>query len=438
MLVARREYIETVRTKAFIIMTLLTPAIMFGFGVVPSLLATMRTGGDRKIVVVSQNAEYGNAVKAELERSAQQRSKEESARRADTSPTKGTRNDSGAPPEYRYSVETSNDLSEENRKALQAKIDAKALDGFLWLDDASMKEGKISYTAKSTNDFIEMTMLRNAVRRAISSQKLSARGISGDELKELTRPYEMETINWEKGQARKSNQGVKMMSVIFLTLAMYMTVLIYGIGVMRAVIEEKKSRIMEVLMSAVTSTDLMAGKILGVGAVGMTQIAIWGLMGTILSAPGLLAMGSMMRDANMGLSTLGYFAIFFLLGYILYSSLCAAIGAMVNSEQEAQQLQFVVMLPMIVSMMMMMLVLRIPNSPIVTAVSLFPFCTPLVMYMRIIVEQPPMWQIVLSIVLLILTILIMLWIAGRIYRVGVLMYGKKPTLPEIVKWIRYA
>ena len=438
MLIARREYLETVRTKAFIIMTLLTPAIMFGFGVVPSLLATMRTGGDRGIVVVAPNQQYGDAIKAELERSGETRSAEEAARRAETSPTKGTRNDSGAPPAYKYKVEVTTDTSEQKRKELQGRIDSKQIDGFLWLDEESLKNGKMSYTARSTNDFIEMSMMRAAVRRAITTLKLIARGLSQAELNELTRAYEMETVQWEKGQARKSNQGVKMMSVIFLTLAMYMTVLIYGISVMRAVLEEKKSRIMEVMMSAVTSTDLMAGKIVGVGAVGLTQIGIWGAMGFLLSAPGLLALGSRMREANIGLSTLVYFAIFFLLGYILYSALCAAIGAMVNSEQEAQQLQFVVMLPMIVSMMMMMLVLRVPNSPLVTAVSLFPFSAPLVMYMRIIVEEPPMWQIALSIVLLIIAILATLWVAGRIYRVGVLMYGKKPTLPEIVKWIRYA
>lgn len=435
-LVARREYIETVRTKAFLIMTLLTPAIMFGFGVLPSLLATMKTGGERHIVVVAQNADYGNAVKQELERSATDRSAEEDERRKEAQ--KGAaRNDVGTP-EVRYRVDVSTTATDAERTRLQKMIDEKQIDAFLWLDDEAVKTGKMTYTTRSSSDFVEMSMLRVSVRRAITNYKLAARGVPAEEMKDLTKPYEMETIQWVKGKAQKTNQGVKLMSVIFLTLAMYMTVLIYGIGVMRAVLEEKKSRIMEVLMSAVTSTDLMAGKILGVGAVGLTQIAIWGVMGAVLAAPGAISMGAVIRDANITGMTLAYFAVFFLLGYMLYSSLCAAVGAMVNSEQEAQQLQFFVMMPMILSMILMMFVLRAPNDPRVVAMSFFPFCTPLLMYMRIIVEQPPLWQIWTSIGLLILTILVVLWVAGRIYRVGVLMYGKKPNLPEIIKWVKYA
>ncbi|HUS18278.1 MAG TPA: ABC transporter permease, partial [Terriglobales bacterium] len=133
-----------------------------------------------------------------------------------------------------------------------------------------------------------------------------------------------------------------------------------------------------------------------------------------------------------------FFVTFYLLGYLIYSSMFAAVGSMVNSEQEAQQLQFFVMLPLIISMIMMMMVIKNPNDPVVVFMSMIPFTAPILMYLRIVVEQPPMWQIALSIGIMVVSIGAMVWLCARIYRVGILMYGKKPTLPEIIKWIKYA
>jgi ABC-2 type transport system permease protein len=204
------------------------------------------------------------------------------------------------------------------------------------------------------------------------------------------------------------------------------------------VLEEKTSRIMEVLMAALTPAELLGGKIVGVGAVGVTQIFIWTGAGAIMSAPGLFAAASLLKDTNLSISAAVYFAIFYVLGFVIYSALFAAVGAMVNSEQEAQQLQFFVMLPLIFSTVMMMMVIKTPNDPIVVAMSMFPFCAPILMYLRIVVQQPPFWQIATCIAILLFSIWGVLFLCARIYRVGILMYGKKPTLPEIVKWIKYA
>ena len=178
--------------------------------------------------------------------------------------------------------------------------------------------------------------------------------------------------------------------------------------------------------------------ILGVGAVGITQVTIWMAMGLVISAPGLISAASVMKDVHFTLGTAILFVTFYLLGFGLYSTMFAAVGSMVNSEQEAQQLQFFVMLPLIISMIMMMMVIKNPNDPVVVFMSLVPFCTPMLMYLRIVVEQPPVWQVGLSIALCAATIAGMVWVCARIYRVGILMYGKKPTLPEIIKWIKYA
>jgi len=220
-------------------------------------------------------------------------------------------------------------------------------------------------------------------------------------------------------------------------MVLYVTVLLYGVNVMRSILEEKTSRIMEVMLSTASAKELMAGKILGVGAVGLTQVAIWAGTALVFSA-GPLAAGAALLKGVLSIKLLIFFALYFLLGYVLYSTLCAAVGSMVNSEQEAQQLQFLIMMPMILSVIMIMQIFQHPNSPLAFWGSLFPFTAPLVMFTRIAMQEPPMWQIGLSIVLMVATIYGMIWLCGRIYRVGILMYGKKPTLPEIVKWIKYA
>jgi ABC-2 type transport system permease protein len=195
---------------------------------------------------------------------------------------------------------------------------------------------------------------------------------------------------------------------------------------------------MEVRMSTVTSTKLMAGKILGVGAVGLTQVAIWAFMGSLFASPGAYSLAAQIKAANLSGMTAVYFGIFFLLGYFLYSSMCAALGAAVSSEQEAQQIQMFVVMPLILSFISIFFAMRVPDDPRVVALSIFPFTAPLVMYTRIVVQTPPLWQIALSISLTVATIFGVLFICGRIYRVGILMYGKRATLPEIIKWIRYA
>jgi ABC-2 type transport system permease protein len=224
-----------------------------------------------------------------------------------------------------------------------------------------------------------------------------------------------------------------------MVMMLYMTLLIYGMSVMRSVLEEKTSRVMEVVLSSAKASELMAGKILGVGAVGLTQVAIWIVIAAGASAPALLAMAGVKDSGfHIEMRVLPAFAVFFVLGYMLYSTLFAALGAMVNSEQEAQQWQTFVTLPIVVPMVMMMFVIRQPNAPLSVWMSMVPFFAPILMYLRIVVQTPPWWQIALSIGLLIATIWGVIWMCSRIYRIGILMYGKKPTLPEIMKWVKYA
>jgi ABC-2 type transport system permease protein len=239
---------------------------------------------------------------------------------------------------------------------------------------------------------------------------------------------------------RRSNQlSVRSFFAAYtLFFLMYMVIMLYGMNTARSIIEEKTSRIFEVLLATIKPEELLAGKILGVGAVGLTQIGLWMIAAFALSssslASGLVGTG----HGLISTAQIGFFVLYFLFGFLLYSSIAAALGAMTNSEQELQQLNMFLVLPLAFCMVMLFSIIRAPNSTMARVVSLIPFCSPLLMNFRISLTQVPAWEIWLSIVLMSATIFAILWVSSRIYRVGILMYGKKPNLPEILRWLKYS
>jgi ABC-2 type transport system permease protein len=261
--------------------------------------------------------------------------------------------------------------------------------------------------------------------------------MSGAEVESVLKPIDFDSIRIEKGKEGASGVAVFLVSFTMVML-LYINVLVYGFAVMRSIIEEKSSRILEVLLSSVTAKQLLAGKIIGVGAVGLTQALIWLAIAGAFSIAGMTASRSMMSNVHIPMVGIVAFAVFFILGYFLYSTMYAALGAMVNSDQEAQQVQWPAMLPIVFSIILSTPVLQHPNSQLAVWTSLIPFFTPILMFVRIMAETPPLWQILLSVVLMLVTTWGLLGFSSRIYRVGILMYGKRPTLPELRKWLRYA
>ncbi|HWR34883.1 MAG TPA: ABC transporter permease [Clostridia bacterium] len=422
-LILRREYLERVRSKAFILFTVLMPVFVVGIIMVPSKLASMRSGGDHHIVVAGSNEFVANAVKQQLENGV-------AALRT------GFEGRSENPP--RYFVEVSLDASEAGRKALTERVNNGTLEGFLWVGDDAIEAHKLIYGSRGASDFMEVVSLKTAVTAALMKQQLGVYGLSTEQSERLLRPYEIETIRIENGKESKSG-GIGEVALPFLLMMMiYMTVLIYGVAVMRSVLEEKTSRVIEVLLSSATPRQMMAGKILGVGAVGLTQILIWVALGLIASTPAVVAAKPYLAQLHIAPGVYIFFPVFFLLGFVLYSTMYAAVAAMVNSDEEAQQMQWPVMLPIILCSTFAFAVIRQPNSATSFWLSLFPFTSPLIMFVRIVVQQPPLWQIFLSIGILAVSIYGMVALCSRIYRVGILMYGKRPTLPELLKWIKYA
>jgi ABC-2 type transport system permease protein len=422
-LVIQREYLERIRSKAFIIMTLLMPVFLASTILIPALLSNMKSGVTRRIVLVASNAEIADAIKQQLTAPP--------VANPSRSPSKKK---SEAP---RFAVEITTDTSDAERDKLRRDVSDGKIDGFLWLSDSDLTNRKVVYSAKDVTDFEESIELRNAVQSAVVKRQLGQKGMSEVEVESILKPIDLDSIRIEKGKEGASGVAVFLVSFTMVML-LYVNVLVYGFAVMRSIIEEKNSRVLEVLLSSVTAKQLLAGKIIGVGAVGLTQVAIWLAIAGAFSLIGLSSAGSTLANVHIPAIGVVAFGIYFVLGYFLYSTMYAALGSMVSSDQEAQQVQWPAMLPLIFSIVMATPVLQHPNSPLAFWASLVPFFTPILMFVRIMAETPPMWQILLSIVLMLLTTWGLLGLSSRIYRVGILMYGKRPTLPELRKWLHYA
>lgn len=425
-IIAKREYLERVRTRAFVIMTFFIPLLMFGAILVPNLLMNRTSGEAKHMVVVAADRDTAEMIRSRIE---QKQDKEKSGDKAD-----GKLGQKRSLTPSRYTVEVSTNTADSERSALTQKVKDKQLDAFLWATPEAIKAGKIDFVTPDVSSVLENSDLGESVAEALRRSALKSKGLKDDEIEAALKTVKVEAVSPMGKNA--PNPGAMFITTFGLVMVLYMTVLLYGINVMRAILEEKTSRIMEVMLSTASAKELMAGKILGVGAVGLTQVGIWATSAGLYATAGLASAG--MLKGVITVKLLIFFAVFFLLGYVLYSTLCAAVGSMVNSEQEAQQLQFLVMMPMILAVFVIVNIFQHPSSGLAFWGSMFPFTAPLVMFTRIAMQQPPSWQIALSIGLMLATIYGMVVLCGRIYRVGILMYGKKPNLPEIMKWIKYA
>src|SRR5579859_5540082 len=427
-IIAKREYLERVRSRTFVIMTLFIPALMLVVTAVPTMLMQRGSNETKHMVVVAANRETAEMIRTGIEQQQEKKAKSKDDELSSRPRLAATR----------FSVEVSTDATPAEHEALRQKVSQKQLDGFLWATPDAIAERKIEFVTNDTSSFMDNDTMGDTVSDALRRYALKNKGLQESDIDAALRPVEVEPVS-PNGKNAPDPQKMFVVTLV-MVMVMYMTVLLYGVNVMRSILEEKTSRIMEVMLSTASAKEMMAGKILGVGAVGLTQVGIWAAAAAAFAGYAVVTSGMLKTiKAAMNPALLIYFVVFFLLGYVLYSTLCAAVGSMVNSEQESQQMQFLVMMPMILAVVFITNIFTHPNSPIAVFGSLFPFTAPLVMFSRIAMQpETPWWQIGASIALMIATIYAMVWLCGRIYRVGILMYGKKPNLPEILKWIRYA
>jgi ABC-2 type transport system permease protein len=421
--VIRREYFERIRTKAFWIGTMLIPLFFFVYiGI--QLAYSHKTGGERRIAVIDGTGNLYEPLVADL-------AEREKARQAGPQGSRG----------IHWVLERRPATADLNaaKESLRQEVLKKKINGYLIIDPKLLEKDSAEFYSTSVSELVTSNQLDRALNHILLKARIARQGLPANLASELERRLDVKAFKvTEKGTAEEKGAGI--FAVIIFTIIMYSTFLMYGMQNLKGVIDEKSNRIVEVIIASMRPTELMLGKILGIGLVGLTQYFIWSLLAMNLSLPGI---ASMMSSTDMGVptipvSTIVYFVLFFIFGYFLYASIYTAIGAPFNTDQEAQQLAMIPVMFIVSVWAFFPALLNNPNGGIAVFVSLFPLTSPLGMFLRTSLSEPPVWQIVLCISILAATTVGIAWFAGRIYRVGILMYGKKPTIPEIVRWARYS
>ena len=409
LLIARREYLERVRTRGFMIATILIPLLMAA-GIGGSILIAKHSKSNSHLVVVSSDTQLATDLQNELEHG------KDSAMTIDVI----------SPP------------SDKTRANLNGMLKSKDLDGYLWISPPRYAGGRpvLQYKQGSSAHMATRSSVQHAIDAVLTRERLMQQGLSQSQVTDMMKPAELEST--DAGEADHTEANFAAAYVTF--FLMYMVIMLYGMNVARSIIEEKTSRVFEVMLATVKPLEMMAGKVIGVGSVGLTQVGIWMLAAVLLTHTAIIAhyAGGGASGISFSAAQVLYFIVYFLMGYLLYSAMAAALGAMTNSEQELQQLNMFLVLPLAGCMVALPLILNSPGSVWARILSLIPFCTPLLMYMRISVSPVPWYEIAASIAIMAVTIYAILWVTSRIYRVGILMYGKKPNLPEIIRWVKYS
>ena len=423
LVVLEREYMERVRTKWFLVATVFGPVFFGALMFLPAYMANRSTASAdvaRIRILDATNANLGQLVATELSGGVL----------GDTSSTQVVNLNQAA-------------LAEAESTATR-DIRQKVIKGYLVLDQGTLDGRGSRYAGTNATALADMRRIENAVSRELIGLELSRAGLStveADRVKRLRGGLRSERITLS-GRGGSGRVNILFASIVGILL--YMTILMYGQNVLRGVIEEKQTRVAEVVVSSVKPTTLLAGKVLGVGAVGLTQMAIW-LFATIVMmkyrVPIMQSLGMQATPLPMPSVTaiqIAVLLLFFLLGYTLYSALFAAVGAMVSSEQEAQQAQMPVVLMLVVSIMFLQPVLLEPDGQMAVTLGLLPISSPIMMPLRMSTVDVPWWEISLSILALIAGCYLAVYFAATVYRTGLLMHGKRVTFREVFRWIKAA
>jgi ABC-2 type transport system permease protein len=412
-IVARREYAEGVRSRWFVLSTILGPVLLGGLIIMSVALQLRGSGKALRIALVDQGThDLGAVVLATLE---------------ETSP--------GEP--SRFVVMP---LGSAPTAELDARVASGEMDGYLVLPPDLATSGHASYVGTDASSQVDMARLSSRVQKAVIRSRAQALGLKPADTQSLLARVELDTRQAGGGEASGNAAfGLAYGAAILL----YMTILLYGITVMRSVIQEKTSRVLEVIVACASPWDLMVGKLIGVGAVGLTQMGCWlaaaGLL-TSFRGPLLARFGMAGADAialpTVGAGPIAVVVFYFLGGYALYSAIYAAVGAVNNSERDAQQAQMPITFLLVGAFMCFPVITSAPRDAAAVALSMVPFFSPVLMPMRCFLTPVPAWQLGTSVALLLGTVVATTWLASRIYRVGILMYGKKPSVGELMKWVR--
>lgn len=432
--VLKREYLAAVRKKMFIVMTILFPALMAGAILLPTILMT-RGLGEKHVAVLDGTGRLADSFSKTLAPVIPKPNMDDALR--------GRRRQPDIPQTLKIEyVDASKGsdvkpfltrLNAKNAKTLDAVfvIPADAIEG---------PKAKMTYYSRSATDVVTQERLNGVANRAIQRLRLTAHGLNPDDVDALMRQVPIEAVQLSRsGEQKKGGELNLILAFIFAALLLIPS-FIYGVEIMRGIIQEKNDRVVEVLVSSMSPKQLLTGKVIGIAFVGLTQIGAWLLMATIIGIWG----GAVIATAGVNImqflrpALFVYFVIFFVLAYLTYVCIYAIAGAICNSDKEAQQLIAPISMLMMIPWFIMFPIITNPDSPLAVGFSLAPVFGPLTMFVRTIVSEPPVLHIVVSILVSVATILLFFWTTAKIFRVGILSYGKRPTIAELWQWLKVA
>lgn len=431
--VIKREFTEAVGSKAFLIGTILGPLLIFGLFGLQFLVLAKGGGGEHTIAILDATGRgIGDRVVTEM-----------GGRNAEPSFVERAR--------YDLSVEAvSAEGKQEVVSAASQRVVDKELDGFLWIPPDVMTGAAVEYEGSNATNSQVTNGMQRAVQRVVQSERLREEGIDEDRLGGALAAVDMRVAKTGEG-GEVGNPVAAMLLAFGMAFAIYIVVIMYGQSIMTSVQEEKRDRIVELIVSSVRARDLLVGKVLGIGAAGVLQMVIWVAAAGLLLTQGALIAGAMgasestLESLSSGgilpsvpLSVGVSFVLYFAGGFLLFATLFAVVGAIVTNAQEAQQFVFPVLMPFILGLFIAMTAAENPNSTVAVIGGLVPFTSPMVMPVRASVAGVPMWELLTSLVLLYAAAAGMIWLAAKIYRVAIFATGQKPTGRELLRWMRAA
>ena len=439
----KHEYRKVVIRWTFLIGTVLFPIIALCFAFVPALIFSIGSNAT-KLVIVDRSGVIAPRVKESLsdenigeklthsdENIADRMTQTQNERVMQSS-----KKSAGTFIFVDYPIEGKTD--DQIRSELTAMTAAKEIDAFIIVP--SDPNGEYQFLSRKAGDFVASGLIDDAVNNAVRAQRLVNANISEGTLRRINEKVTIDAKAIDD-QGREKDSDAVLGASFVVGLMIYLSLAIFGQVMMAAVVEEKETRIAEVLFSSASPFELMMGKLVGVGLAGLTQLGIW-----LISLSALIGFLALQTDLspildklpNISVLMVFYFLVFFLLGYFLFASIFALIGSTVTTVQEGGQFAMLPVMLMLIGFYMSFAVIRDPSSPLAFWASVAPFFAPISMPVRILAETPPFWQIVLSMGTNLAAIAFMIWLTSRVYRIGMLMYGKRATIPEIWKWIRQA
>lgn len=418
-LIIKREYVTRVHTKAFIWGTIAVPLFTIGIFAFQIVMSSRKPDHTLRIAILDDSGGLAASISQGL-----------------TEKLK-----SGKPVFQVVETVEQPASAAEVHDQLLAEVRRRQLDAFLVVPKDATAGKAAEFHTRNPGDLMMTSSMNRAVSDAVVAQRLKSQGVLAGDVSRLVKGVDLKLIKISRfGESEE--EGQTFIVAVVVGMLLYVTMIVYGVTTMRSVMEEKTTRIVEMLVASVKPFQLLAGKILGVAGVGLTQYLIWTVVGGLFAAYSAAMVsaagpGAKMPKIHLPTSLLIYLVIFFLVGYLLYASLYAAVGAMVSTDQEAQQLQTPLTMIILLSFLLFNVILQDPGSRVSTILSMIPFLSPILMVLRIALQTPPFWQIALSLVFSLLTTVGVVHLTARIYRVGVLMYGKRPSLVELARWLRY-